>query len=143
MAAVDSLEGEPHALAHGDLHLKNWYITRGGEMGLGDWPCSARAQQGRDFAYAIGTALAVDDRRAWERDLLALYLDRLAESGGPRRAFGDAWDAYRQQLIPALTWWTVTLCPTPDIPEMQPKEVSLEFIKRLATAMDDLDSLDN
>jgi hypothetical protein len=28
------------------------------------------------------------------------------------------------------------------MPDMQPREVTVEFVKRIATAMDDLDSLD-
>jgi hypothetical protein len=142
LAAIDALDRQPHTLAHGDVHLKNWYVAGNGEMGLSDWQCAGRANWGRDFAYTIGTALTVENRRAWERDLLAYYLEHLARTGGPRVAFDAAWDIYRQQLISGLTWWTVTLCPTPDLPDMQPRDTTLEFIRRLATAMDDLGSLD-
>ncbi|MDB5968398.1 MAG: hypothetical protein JWQ90_848 [Hydrocarboniphaga sp.] len=141
LAAVDALDHGPRTLGHGDVHLKNWYVAGNGEMGLADWQCCSLANWGRDFAYTIATALTAEDRRAWERELLAYYLEQLAAAGGPAVAFDAAWDIYRQQLIPALTWWTVTLCPTPDIPDMQPRDVTLEFIQRIATAMDDLDSL--
>ena len=140
-AAVEQADTLPATLAHGDVHLKNWYVAANGEMGLGDWQCATRGHWGRDLAYTISTALSVENRREWERDLLSLYLDQLAMAGGPKVAMDVAFDIYRKQLNPTLTWWTVTLAPTPDIPEMQPREVSLEFIRRITAAMDDLDSV--
>lgn len=141
LAAVRSGDLLPRTLAHGDVHLKNWYIAASGEMGLSDWQCVARAHWGRDFAYTLATSLTIENRRAWERELLAYYLDQLTLAGGESVDFESAWKIYRQQLIPSLTWWTVTLRPTADLPDMQPREVTIEFIRRIATAMDDLDSL--
>ena len=140
-ASVEALHRLPHTLTHGDVHLKNWYVAASGEMGLSDWQCASVSHWGRDFAYTISTALTVEDRRAWERELLALYLDHLAKAGGPAIDFDIAWNIYRQQLVAALAWWTVTLCPPPGAPDMQPRDVTIEFIRRIATAMDDLDSL--
>jgi hypothetical protein len=133
----------PRTLVHSDVHLKNWYIAANGEMGLNDWQCSCKGNWGRDVAYAISTALAIDDRRAWERELLRFYLDRLHAAGGPALAFEDAWLVYRQQLFSALAWWTGTLGQPPEAPKMQPKETSVEFIERMTRAIDDLDALDS
>jgi hypothetical protein len=141
LAAVAMHEVLPHTLAHGDVHLKNWYVAGNGEMGLADWQCCGRGHWSRDVAYTISTALTTDDRRSWEQDLLRLYLEGMHSAGGPRIEFNDAWLAYRQQLISALTWWTVTLTPPEGLPDMQPKNTTLEFIRRIATAIDDLDSL--
>lgn len=127
-------------VTHGDVHLKNWYVAGSGEMGLADWQCCTTGHWGRDFAYTISTALTVESRRAWEKDLLALYLDELAAHGGPAVPFAEAWDIYREQLFGALAWWTVTLSPPPNMPEMQPRDTTLEFIRRISTAMDDHDS---
>jgi hypothetical protein len=144
VAAVELNKRLPQTLVHSDVHLKNWYITSSGAMALTDWQCASTGHWGRDFGYAIGTALAVEDRRAWERDLLALYLDRLHAAGGPKVTFEDGWTAYRQQLMSALTWWTITYNPAPDLPaDMQPVDTSREFVKRLATAMDDVETLDS
>lgn len=142
LAAVAAHEALPHTLAHGDVHLKNWYVAGNGEMGLADWQCCGRGQWSRDVAYTVSTALATEDRRAWERDLLQLYIESLRASGGPVIEFDDAWQHYRQQLISALTWWTVTLTPPEGLPDMQPKRTSLEFIRRISTAIDDLDAMD-
>jgi hypothetical protein len=72
---------------------------------------------------------------------LQLYLEGLQGEGGPRIDFNEAWLAYRRQLMSALTWWTVTLTPPEGLPDMQPRDTSLEFIRRITTAIDDLDSL--
>jgi hypothetical protein len=88
------------------------------------------------------TCLAVEDRRRWERDLVAYYLDRMAASGAEVLDFDQTWLRYRQNMVQALSWWTGTLAPTEDQPDMQPRDTSLEFIKRLAHAIDDLDALD-
>jgi len=144
LKSVEQHRQLPLTLAHGDAHLKNWYITGNGEMGLSDWQCAHRGHWGRDIAYAISTALTVEERRQWERDLLRFYLDRLQKAGGPAISFDECWKHYRQQLITALTWWTITLNPAPDMPpDMQPRDAALEFVHRITTAMDDVATLDS
>jgi hypothetical protein len=138
-----ALHRAPKTLAHGDVHLRNWYVTAEGGMGLADWQCLHRGHWARDFGYAITTALTVDDRRRWEEGLLRLYLDRLHAAGGPQIPYETAFLAYRQQLLTALTWWTITLHPTPGMPDMQPRDSTEEFVRRIGTAMDDVDSLDS
>ncbi len=141
MRAVDRHKGLPETLTHNDVHLKNWYM-RGSAMGLGDWQVSCRGHWSRDLAYTIGTALKPEQRRVMERDLVAYYLDRLHAAGGPRVTFDEAWDHYREQMLSALAWWTMTLTPAADMPDMQPYDTTREFIHRLAVAIDDLGSLD-
>ena len=141
-ASVEDHRHLPHTLAHGDVHLRNWYIAADGAMGLGDWQCCGRGHWGRDVAYTLATALDIEDRRRWERDLLACYVDTLAAQGGPRVSVDQALQVYRRQLPAALAWWTYTLSPPPGMPDMQPRDATLTFIGRIATAMDDLDSLD-
>lgn len=132
----------PQTVMHGDVHLKNWYIAGNGEMGLGDWQCVSRGHWGRDLCYAIGSALSTENRRAWEKELLQLYLEEMEREGGPRVSFDEAWLHYRQQLVTALVWWTLTLTPGDDLPDMQPRDITLEMIRRLAVATDDCDSFD-
>jgi hypothetical protein len=142
VASVDAHRQLPPTLAHGDVHLKNWYVAGSGEMGLSDWQCASRGHWSRDLAYTVATALTVEDRRAWERELIALYLDQLARTGGAALDFDTAFRHYRQQLLSALTWWTITMSPAPGLPDMQPRDITLEFIRRITTAIDDLGSLD-
>ena len=132
----------PRTLVHGDVHLKNWYVVSNGEMGLMDWTCCSRGHWSRDLAYVIATSLTVENRRAWERSLLEFYLEQLSANGVPSVGIERTMDLYRTQLFLALNMWTGTLTPTPGAPEMQPPETSIEFIKRITHAIDDLDALD-
>jgi hypothetical protein len=63
-------------------------------------------------------------------------------AGGDKLSFDEAWLRYRQQIFQGLLMWTLTLCHSPLLPDMQPEPVAMEMIKRTATAIDDLDSLD-
>jgi hypothetical protein len=130
-------------LLHSDVHLGNWYVTGEGRMGLCDWQCLGKGHWARDISYAISTTLAIEDRRALERDLLRRYLDGMREACGLSISFDEAWDLYRQQIVLALMMWTPTLVHTRTTPEMQPEEMSLEMIKRMTAAMSDLESLDS
>ncbi|WP_298400607.1 phosphotransferase [Sphingobium sp.] len=133
----------PLTITHGDVHLKNWYITGDDRMGLSDWQVTSKGHWSRDVAYTISTALTVEQRRLWEKELLTYYLEAFAAAGGEAVPFDDAWRNYRQQLLTTLAWWTMTLTPLGDVPDMQPRDITLEFIRRIATAMDDLDALDS
>ena len=66
---------------------------------------------------------------------------QLRAAGGPAVTFDEAWTHYRQQLMSALTWWTITLRPTKDLPDMQPADITLEFIRRITQTMEDVDTL--
>lgn len=141
VASVEDHRHLPATLAHGDVHLRNWYITANGSMGLGDWQCCGRGHWGRDVAYTLATALTVDDRRRRERDLLGGYVQALERNEGPSVSVDQALQVVRRQLPSALAWWTYTLAPPPGMPDMQPRDATLTFIGRIATAMDDLESL--
>lgn len=130
----------PRTFIHSDVHLRNWYILGNGEMGLSDW-LNFKGHWSRDLAYTISTALPVETRRAWENDLIEYYLEKLEIAGGHRVGFDEAHKLYRQQLFTALSYWTGTLTPEPGMPDFQPSGASMEFIKRITHAIDDLDGL--
>ncbi len=143
LRSVEQHRTLPRTLIHSDVHVKNWYIGADGEMGLGDWQNCCKGNWGRDLAYAVSTALTPDNRRAWERDLVSYYLERLRAAGAPRVDFDTAWQLYRRNLFSALAWWTGTLGQPPEAPKMQPPATSREFIRRMTAAIDDLDALDS
>jgi hypothetical protein len=143
LRCVDEHENMPRGMTHNDVHLKNWYIRPDGEMGINNWQNSAQGNGSRDLAYCISTAVVPEKRREWERDLLAYYIEELALRGGPKLDFNVTFKRYRQQLFAALAWWSGTLGQPPDAPKMQPPEASLEFIRRICVAIDDLDALDS
>ncbi len=136
-------ESEPQGLIHSDVHIGNWYRTGAGQMGLCDWQCLSRGHWSRDFAYAVAASLTPDDRRNWERDLLVRYIERFAERTGVEPDFELSFLHYRQQILHALAMWTITLCHSRLLPNMQPEETTVAMIERITTAMADLDSIDS
>ena len=110
-------------------------------MGLMDWQCCVRGHWSRDLVYAITTSLSVENRRAWEKQLVEYYLEQLAANGVPPVSMERAMQLYKTQLFPTLAFWTGTLTPAPGSPDMQPVETSIKFIHRITHAMDDLDAL--
>ena len=133
----------PQTLIHCDVHPRNWYRTNDGKMGLGDWQCMGVGHWARDVVYAMTTALTVENRRKWEKDLVRFYLDKMRELGAPQMSEEETWTNLRQQLFTALAFWTITLVPAPEMPDMQPVGPTREFLRRLYAAIDDHDALDS
>ncbi len=134
---------QPRTVIHSDVHLGNWYVTGDGSMGLSDWARVCRGLWARDVAYMLTAALSVEDRRAWEHDLIDRYLRRVRDGFGIVIGRADALRAYRQQTFTALLMWTPTLCPPPMLPDMQPERMSLAMIERICAAIDDHQALDS
>ncbi|MFJ9390482.1 phosphotransferase [Nocardioides sp. NPDC101246] len=130
----------PTTLLHGDSHAGQTYITADGAMGITDWQVVMRGGWSYDVAYFISSACRPEDRRAWERDLLEHYLEHLAAAGGEAPDIDEAMLRYRQSLFYPLSAWTFTIGRAWYQPKMQPDEISLAIIERIATAIDDLDA---
>ncbi|MGV9386519.1 aminoglycoside phosphotransferase family protein [Nonomuraea sp. NPDC003707] len=138
--SLDVASQGPLTLLHGDSHIGNTYMTADGRMGFTDWQVVMRGTWAYDFTYTVASGLTVENRRAWERDLLAFYLDRLAAAGGEAPAPDDAWLAYRQQAFYPYFVWLTTIGHSVIQPKYQPDEISLGIIERTANAVLDLDS---
>ncbi|MFZ0713017.1 phosphotransferase [Mycobacterium sp.] len=132
----------PPTLLHGDSHVGQTYITRGGRMGLTDWQATLQGGWAYDFAYFVGSACEPADRRRWEKELLEQYLGALDEAGGKAPSFDEAWLRYRQTLFYPYSAWAFTIGRAFYQPKMQPVDTCLAIIKRLSTAIDDHDSFD-
>lgn len=141
LKSLDLHRGTTRTIIHSDVHIGNWYQTRSGAMGLTDWQMMGIGHWGRDLAYALATALVPEDRRQWEHDLVALYASLLSGYSGTTLPVAAAWHAYRHQMLTALAMWTITLRHDATLPDMQPEDMSLAMIERIATATDDLDTL--
>lgn len=127
----------PRTFTHDDCHLRNWYITSDGRLGLSNWQIIGQGDGLRDVVYAISTSLTIENCRALEIELLEFYLDRLRAAGGPIVNAAEAWKYYRQHLFTSLAWWTSTLAMV----SIQPRRATLAIIERIATAIDDLAAL--
>ena len=131
----------PQTLLHGDVHPGNWYVTGDGRMGLYNWQCIVRGGWARDVAYALSSHLTVEQRRDWERDLIDRYCGRLAESGCDVPSSADAFLAYRQQMMHGMMFWLMTLGWYRFYPELWPRDIMMESVRRTCQAAADLDSL--
>jgi hypothetical protein len=131
---------EPQTFLHGDVHPGNWYVTGEGHMGVYDWSLCVIGGPGRDLAYALSTHLPIEQRRAWERELLERYLERLEVSERP--SFAELWLSYRQQICYAMLAWLGTIGRGPLQPQYQPDEISLANLERILQAAADLDTLE-
>jgi hypothetical protein len=132
---------QPRTLVHQDPHPGNWFRDRDGRMGLYDWQGVAVGHWAVDLCYALQAALTVEDRRAWEAQLVQRYVERLAEAGGPSISYDTAWLDYRTHPYHGLVFWLYTLGRNRFQPHMQPDEFSREIIKRIAQATIDHDTL--
>lgn len=132
----------PQTFLHGDVHPGNWYVTGAGRLGLYDWQLSVRGGPARDLAYALSTHLSIEQRRAWEHDLLDRYLGRLDEAGVKAElTFDELFLGYRQQVCYAMLAWLATIGRSPLQPRYQPDEISLANLERITAAFADLDTL--
>lgn len=125
----------PRCLLHGDLHLGN-LAFRGDEPVFTDWQIVRKGHWAYDLGYFLPLACRIDDRRAWERDVLQQYLEHLRSRGVTPPTFEEAWESYRLQPIHGL----VMFVNTPDT--MQTEEVNRTYLERFVAAAEDLGSLD-
>jgi len=126
----------PQTLLHGDPHPGNTYALPDGRLGFYDWQLVRSGSWVHDVGYFLVSGLAVDDRRAHERDLLGGYLSALARHGGTAPTFEDAWAAYRRTPVFGLGSWLQTLAGG----GFQPVEVCLATLERFAAAYHDLET---
>jgi aminoglycoside phosphotransferase (APT) family kinase protein len=107
-ALYRSWENGTQTLLHGDTHLGNTYSLPDGRAGLLDWQVVFRGRGMREVAYFAGAGLDTELRRAHERELIALYLDTIAEHGGTPPDKNEAWHDYRFFMYD--TWDSATIC---------------------------------
>ncbi len=132
----------PRTLLHGDPHIGNCYLTAQGKMGINDWQVCMKGNWAWDVTYLLLTALPIEDRRNWERELLSHYRERLAAFGGQPGTFDELWQDYRRHTLHALMGWLVTIGAGGVQPKQQQVDkVSLDVIQRAAAAMVDLESI--
>ncbi|MBN9735619.1 MULTISPECIES: phosphotransferase [unclassified Pseudonocardia] len=142
MRSLELNVGLPRTLLHHDVHPGNWFALPSGELHLYDWQGIASGNWALDYSYAISAGLSIEDRRSWERELLALYLDELGAAGGSPPSFDDAWLAYRQQMFHGLILWAYTFL-VGKVAELQRDAHVRTLIRRTGAAVVDLESLDS
>lgn len=103
--------------------------------GFLDWQLARTGNWSHDVGYFVAGSLAVEDRRAHDRELLACYLDALGAAGATPPSLGQAWDRYRETSAFGLASWLHTL----SFGTFQQPPACLATIARFAAAYADLD----
>ncbi len=94
----------PKTITHGDYRLDNMLFATpqgGPPVTVVDWQTPAHGSPITDLSYFIGAGLLPDDRRAHERDLVAVYLEALGAYGITLDE-GWAWEQYRRDAFAGL-----------------------------------------
>jgi len=84
----------PRTVAHGDFRSENILFGPRGATTV-DWQTVSESSALTDAAYFLGGSLDVDNRRAWERDLVERYRVEL-DKAGVSLSDQDCWDQYRE-----------------------------------------------
>ncbi|RYP40774.1 hypothetical protein DL767_001420 [Monosporascus sp. MG133] len=74
---------EKIGVKHSDYRLDNLLFTAAGGLKVIDWQCIMAGPLVGDIAYFLACSLKVEDRRAWQDDLLRAYCDALAQALPP------------------------------------------------------------
>ena len=132
-----TLADGPQTLIHGDTHPANILLpaTGGARPCLVDWQLSGLGAPILDVARYLVLALAIEERRASERELLAYYLEQLQthrDPYDPARAERD----YRTASL--LQWgWALDLLRHESIWDQDTRDAMPTLVKRAAAAFDD------
>lgn len=133
-ALADRYGTRPRTLIHADAHLGNLFRTLDHRIGFVDWQNYEFGHWSMDVAYHLATALDPAHRADQERELLAFYLQRLAEEGGPHMSVDEAWEDYSVAPVYGYFLWAMTRRVVPHITE--------ELTQRLGKSVLDHDSLE-
>lgn len=131
-----ALDEGPHSVLHGDPHPGNVYLRGEQSAGLLDWQAVRRGNPLRDVTYHLVLGMAVPDRRAHERDLLAHYAAELAAHGGPELDPDECWRQHRRMAAYAY----VAAVFTAGLGGLQNAEIADAGLKRAAAAVADLET---
>lgn len=137
LAVARATDAGEHTVMHGDAHPGNVYF-RSGAAGLLDWQAVRRGHPSRELAYTLITAMATEERRAHQRQLLDTYRAALTAAGGPDLDRDELWLRYRQAAQYAYAAPLITA----GMGGMQDETIALEGVRRGVAALEDLDTVD-
>ena len=90
----------PKTVAHGDFRSENILFTTDSATTV-DWQTTGESSALTDAAYFLGGSVAIDDRRASERQLVEEYRVHLA-AAGVELDFAECWAQYREFAMHGL-----------------------------------------
>ena len=90
----------PRTLVHGDFRSEN-ILFDGDQACTVDWQTTSEASPLTDLAYFMGGSVDLEDRRAWEKEVVREY-SALLGGLGVDLEFDDCWQQYREQAMHGL-----------------------------------------
>lgn len=133
---VGTLVRGPGTLLHGDPHVGNTYVLPDDDVGFLDWQVARTGNFSLDLGYFLQGAVTVDDRRAWEGELIDEYRAALALPDDERPSRDEVWLRYRASAAHGLAIWLATW----GYGEWQRADVCGALVERYAWAFVDLDA---
>ena len=136
-ALNDVLDQGPHTLIHGDCHIGNLFVD-GQKVGFLDWACFSHAPGMRDVAYFLCNSLPTRIRQSEQENLLEIYRESLAQSGGPTVSRESIWEDYRR--FAAYSWISAVTTAAAGA-RMQSLAIGQAAMQRTQAAITELDTL--
>ena len=133
--AMRFLSGRPQTLVHHDCHPGNLFWSQS-QPGLLDWQLVRFGEGIGDVAYFLATALTPEVRRNHEANLLTTYAEELTKCGIENIDSEILKQRYRAHLVYPFEAMVVSLA----VGGMIKLETNRELIRRVATAVNDLDA---
>ena len=130
----------PRTVIHGDPHIGNLFDDHG-RTGFLDWGIINVSTPLRDVSYFLTMALAIDDRRRHEGDLLRQYLDARVARGGVAISFEEAWRTHRLQAAYTVPACCQVVTFPADATEAR-RIFAAAFLARAEAALEDLEVRD-
>lgn len=128
----------PQTVIHGDPHIGNLFFD-GDRVGFLDWGIINVNTPMRDVSYFLTMSLAIEDRRAVERDLLSHWLEIWNAGGGAPITWDEAWLAHRvHAAYTVLASCQVVTFPADATP--QRRVFAGAFLDRAQAAVADLEA---
>jgi len=145
LAAIERMQrwmvSDPITVAHGDFRMDNiFYGQKPGHERVAaiDWQGTLRSKGIRDVGHLLSGSVNIEDRRAHERELVALWHRTLVEGGVTGYSAEQAWNDY---LRTVLFQWTIVavICGSLDASNERAHAWMSEYIKRSVATVADHD----
>ena len=140
-ALMDRACEQPQTLMHGDFRADNMMFEAGAAadpFALVDWQIVMKGPGAFDLAYMLSGSVTVEDRRAWQYDLIARHHAGLVAAGVGGYTAAQAREDFR--VCGALAWcWPVVAIGSLDFDNPRGLVLFRAWAERAMALLEDLD----
>lgn len=140
LALQQGFASRPWTLLHQDFRVDNLMLgdSSSDDVVIIDWQGIGRGPAGYDLAYLLAGSMTVDDRRAYEADLVAHYQRRLADHGVDY-SYEQIWQDYSYAHALGGLAVTIVAAATLDTTDPRSRDLVACMAERHFTAALDFD----